>query len=91
MEATYNHLPDLCVSDTDILVSVVDQGEETYSHNMDALVDKKSLERVAGYVIKYHNKVQINPPQPLRNINHFPRHDFELIPTERYFSQKKKG
>jgi radical SAM superfamily enzyme YgiQ (UPF0313 family) len=70
------------------------QGEETFGEIVERLVARDSLADVSGCAFRNpqsairNPQFQLNPPRPLRDINHFPAHNYDLIPVERYFALK---
>ena len=64
-----------CLGDPSVDMVVTGQGEDTFRHIVEQLLDG----RRAGGVFT----------QPLKDLNKFPAHDYSLIPVERYFERKR--
>jgi anaerobic magnesium-protoporphyrin IX monomethyl ester cyclase len=75
-----------CLVEPSVDLVVVGQGEETLAEIVEALTARRSLEGVPGTVTRESTA----PPRPLRDLNALPRHDYTLIPVERYFDAKGK-
>jgi radical SAM superfamily enzyme YgiQ (UPF0313 family) len=77
-------------------ITVQGQGEETFGEIVERLATGDGLDSVYGCAIRISNlqspipNPQLNPPRPLRDINHFPPHNYDLIPVERYFALKRQ-
>lgn len=81
--------PEMCAAEPAVSAVVIGQGEDTFADIVAHLAAGESLAKVWGCA--YSNGqtgVLINPPRPMRDINEFPRHDYELIPVEAYFKRK---
>lgn len=79
--------PRQSVTDSAADIAVVGQGEDTLAEIVDRLSDGRSVEGCPGTVISGRGT---SPPRPLRDLNALPRHDYSLIPVERYFAGKGK-
>lgn len=77
--------PRQCVADPAVDIAVVGQGEETFAEIVDGLSAGRSVEGCAGAVF---DSAGVARPRPLRDLNALPRHDYSLIPVERYFAEK---
>lgn len=79
--------PETCLEqEPSIDVTVQGQGEDTLPEIVERLSEPAG---VAGCSYRREGAVVRNPPRPLRDMNAFPRHDYELIPVERYFRLKR--
>lgn len=66
-------------------ITVQGQGEETFQ---DICRRPRGLEGVAGCSFRRDKEIIHNPPRPLRDVNSFPRHRYELLDPEHYFRFK---
>jgi radical SAM superfamily enzyme YgiQ (UPF0313 family) len=66
---------DQCLGEPVVDIVVTGQGEDTFRHVVEQLLDGQ---RVSGVFT-----------QPLKDLNQFPAHDYSLIPVERYFERKQ--
>jgi len=83
--------PTECLEEPSVDITVQAQGEETFAEILDRLTQGRSLEGCLG--CSYRNAsgcVRQNAPRPLRDVNAFPAHDFDLLPVERYYALKGK-
>jgi radical SAM superfamily enzyme YgiQ (UPF0313 family) len=72
------------VLDPGVDVVVRGQGERTFVEVLDALVDRRSLARVAGITYRDESGVVETPDRPPEDINAFPPPAYDLIDVERY-------
>jgi radical SAM superfamily enzyme YgiQ (UPF0313 family) len=80
-----------CLLEESVDVTVRGQGEETFAEIVDRLAAGQSLEGCAGCTVRLADgTVHENPPRPLRPVDVFRAHNYELIPVERYFHLKGK-
>ncbi|MFQ5614014.1 MAG: B12-binding domain-containing radical SAM protein [Anaerolineae bacterium] len=81
--------PEMCAAAPEVTAAVVGQGEETFAEIVERLAAGQSLAGVPGCAVgDGQGGVVVNPPRPLRDINDLPRHDYALLPVERYFDLK---
>lgn len=81
--------PEMCAEEPAVTAAVMGQGEETFAEIVDRLAEGQSLDGVFGCAFTDESdRVVINPPRPLRDINEFPAFDYDLIPVEQYFHHK---
>jgi len=81
--------PEMCVGESSVTAAVMGQGEDTFVEVVEHLAVGQSLENVFGCAFTNgQGDLVINPPRPMRDINELPRHDYTLIPVERYFKLK---
>lgn len=81
--------PEMCAGEPGVTAAVLGQGEDTFVELVERLAAGQSLDGVFGCAVANHQgEVVINPPRPMRDINHLPRFDYSLIPVERYFAAK---
>ena len=72
-------------------VTVQAQGEETFAEILDRLSRGESLAGCAGCAFRDTGGAGVkNPPRALAPVEGFARHDFSLLPVERYFDLKGK-
>src|SRR4029450_7384955 len=50
----------------------------------------ESIAGCRGTLVKDGAVVIAGPPRPLRDLNELPRHDYSLIPVEKYFAHKRR-
>ena len=67
-------------------ITVQGQGEETFRN---ICRRPGELEGVAGCMFRREKEIFCNPPRPLRDVNSFPAHRYELLNLERYFHFKR--
>ncbi|MFQ5793237.1 MAG: B12-binding domain-containing radical SAM protein, partial [Acidobacteriota bacterium] len=82
--------PEQCLEDPSVDAVVLGQGEETFAEIVERLARGKSLEGVAGCVHRTGGSPRWEAPRPLGDINAFRRHDYGLVPVERYFHLKRR-
>lgn len=81
--------PGMCVDERTVTAIVIGQGEETFAEIAARLAAGETLNGVAGcYCTGDDGEIVMNMSRPMRDINFFPRHDYTLIPVERYFNLK---
>lgn len=73
-----------------VAAAVNGQGEETFAELVARIVAGVPLEGTPGCALQVDGEVRVQPPRPMRNINDFPAHDFDLIDVERYFRHKNQ-
>ncbi len=72
-------------------ITVQAQGEETFREILDRLERGESLEGCLGCTYRAADgQARANPSRPLRNVNMFRTHDYNLLPVERYYTLKGK-
>lgn len=83
-----------CLEDAAIDVAVIGQGEDTFREIVGRLANGQGISGCPGTMVKGTEgrgpSEAAGPPRPLRDLNEFPRHDYSLIPVERYFALKQK-
>jgi radical SAM superfamily enzyme YgiQ (UPF0313 family) len=78
-----------CLREPAVDVTVQGQGEETFAEVVERLADRRDLDGCAGCTWRDGSgAVRVNPPRPLRRIDAFRPHNYDLIPVERYFTLK---
>jgi anaerobic magnesium-protoporphyrin IX monomethyl ester cyclase len=81
--------PEMCAAEASVSVAVTGQGEETFAEIVECLAAGQSFEHVLGCAFRSaQGDVTVNLPRPMRDINHFPTHDYTLVPVEKYFTAK---
>lgn len=81
--------PQMCLEEPGVNAAVIGQGEATFAELVERLAAGEGMGGVPGTAVRADNgPVRLNPPRPVEDINHFPRHDYDLIPVERYFRRK---
>jgi anaerobic magnesium-protoporphyrin IX monomethyl ester cyclase len=80
--------PEMCASENSVTAAVIGQGEESFAEILQCLVDGQSLRDVGGIATRDAGEVIVNFSRPMRDINHFPPHNYSLIPVEEYFTRK---
>ena len=66
------------------------QGEIPFAALLDAIVAAKPLDTINGIYFKKNGHITATLPQPMANIETFPKLNYDLIPVEKYFSLKKR-
>jgi radical SAM superfamily enzyme YgiQ (UPF0313 family) len=79
-------LPEQCLESGVVDVCVLGQGEETFLDICDHLRDGRSLDDVPGIAYRANGALVKTSERPFRNVNSFPRVDYDLIPLEKYFA-----
>jgi radical SAM superfamily enzyme YgiQ (UPF0313 family) len=83
--------PQMCVGEPGVMAAVVGQGEQTFVEILERLAAGSGLDGVAGCVWSGDaGEANLNLPRPMTDINHLPRHDYDLIPVESYFRRKER-
>jgi radical SAM superfamily enzyme YgiQ (UPF0313 family) len=85
--------PEMCAAEPAVTAAVIGQGEETFAEIVERLSTRQPLDGIFGCAfnpsaLASDSALIITPPRPLRDINTFPRHDYNLIPVEEYFRLK---
>jgi len=82
--------PEMCAAEPAVTAAVIGQGEETFAEIVEHLAANELLHNIPGCVFRPLNLQSpiSNPPRPMRDINTFPRHDYDFIPVEDYFKLK---
>jgi len=81
--------PEMVVNEEGITAAVTGQGEETFAEILERLAAGSSLYGVTGCVFRSREgEIVYNLARVMRDINDFPRHDYNLIPVEGYFGLK---
>jgi len=80
-----------CLEEASVDITVQAQGEETFTEILMRLEAGQSMEGCAGCTYRTESgEIRANPPRPLRNVNTFRPHDYNLLPVERYYRLKGK-
>jgi radical SAM superfamily enzyme YgiQ (UPF0313 family) len=56
----------------------------------DRLAEGRDMAGCRGTAWRSEGRAVLNPPRPLRDLNELPRHDYSLVPVERYFAAKRR-
>ena len=80
--------PHETLSEASVDVLVNGQGEIPFAALLDAIVNAKDLNKINGIFFKRGDQVVATPPQPLHEINDFPKLNYDLLPVEKYFKLK---
>jgi radical SAM superfamily enzyme YgiQ (UPF0313 family) len=79
---------EMCAAERSVSAAVVGQGEESFAEIVHRLSQNQSLTGIEGSVVNARDEIQVNPPRPLRDVNNFPPHNYDLIDVESYFGRK---
>jgi anaerobic magnesium-protoporphyrin IX monomethyl ester cyclase len=80
-----------CLEESSVDVTVQAQGEETFREVLERLASGESLRGCAGSAFRNERgEPEQNPPRALRPVDDFTRHDYGLLPVERFFDLKGK-
>lgn len=80
-----------CLQEKSVDVTVQAQGEETFQEILQRLEEGRTLEGCAGCTFRAPDgRVIKNPPRILKDVNALARHDYDLLPVERFFALKGK-
>ena len=82
--------PDECLEEPSIDAVAIGQGEDTMREIVARLLVGQSLRGCGGVVARDGTALAKGPPRPLNELDNYPRHDYSLIPVERYFALKGK-
>jgi len=77
-----------CLSEPAVDVVVIGQGEDALREAVERLAAGQDMSGCAGTAYRREGLGFLNPPRALRDLNQLPRHDYSLIPMERYFEAK---
>jgi radical SAM superfamily enzyme YgiQ (UPF0313 family) len=80
--------PDQCLREPAVDAVVIGQGEETFAELVERFGRREGLRDVAGSAYREDGHVIVTAPRPLRDINTFPPHSYELIPVPAFFGLK---
>jgi anaerobic magnesium-protoporphyrin IX monomethyl ester cyclase len=80
-----------CLSEPTVDITVQAQGEDTFTDICERLIAGQSMKGCLGCTWRDEaGRVQVNPARPLRRLDEFRPHNYDLIPVERYFELKGK-
>ncbi len=80
-----------CLREPCVDVTVQAQGEATFAEIVTRFAAADSLRGCAGCMYREADgSIVVNPPRELQPLESFRRHDYRLIPVERYFALKGK-
>lgn len=79
-----------CLAEPAVDIAVVGQGERTFVEIVDRLMSGEPIALLAGTAVRTGDVVVFGPSRPLADLNDLPRHDYGLIPVERFFRLKGK-
>ena len=83
--------PAECLEEPSVDVTVQAQGEETFAEILLRIEEGRSLEGCAGSTQRTAGgKPVVEGPRPLSQVSALSRHDYSLLPVERYFELKGK-
>ena len=80
--------PEQCVRDAGIQAAVIGQGERTFAALVERWARGETADGVAGCARPDNDRVVIESPRPVEDINRFPGHDYQLIDPPSYFALK---
>ncbi len=69
-------------------ITVQAQGEVTFTEIVEALADGQSLDAIRGTSTRVDGVATQHPPRPMKPMDTFPAHNYDLISVERYFALK---
>ena len=76
------------LEETSIDIVVNGQGEIPFAALLDAIVSKNGFDQIKGIFFRKNGTIMSTLPQPMTDINAFPKFNYDLIPVERYFKLK---
>jgi anaerobic magnesium-protoporphyrin IX monomethyl ester cyclase len=80
-----------CLAEPSVDVTVQAQGEITFLEICDRLAAGESVTNLAGCTVRADDgTTRRNAPRPLADLNTLRRHDYGLLPVERYYELKGK-
>ncbi|MBI2833311.1 MAG: radical SAM protein [Acidobacteria bacterium] len=69
---------------------VIGQGEVTFAEIVERAANRERFDAVGGTAWRSAaGEVVLNPPRPMRDVNDFTSHDYDLIDVDRYFARKR--
>lgn len=71
-------------------VTVQGQGEITFRLLVEAFLGGQSLDGIEGLCFRRQGRVVRTASRPLTAMDTLPRHDYTMLPVERYFHRKKR-
>ncbi len=77
-----------CLEGAPIDAAVSGQGEDTFAEIVERLAVGASLDGIAGCTHRRGSDLVSESPRLLRDLNHFPTHNYELLPVEGFFALK---
>jgi len=80
--------PEQCLEEGALDAVVIGQGEATFAEIVARLTAGDGLAGVPGCAHRSGDHAVIESPRPLRDVNTFPRHDYELVPVELFYRLK---
>lgn len=80
--------PTETLSEPSVDISVQAQGEETFREIVDGLAAGNLPAVIRGTSTRVNGVPVQHPPRPMKAMDSFPPHNYELIPVERYFDLK---
>ena len=80
--------PDQCLQESAVDAVVIGQGEETFAEIVERFSRCEGLRDVTGGAYREDGKIIVAAPRPLRDINIFPPHNYELIPVPTFINLK---
>lgn len=80
--------PAATLEEESIDVVVNGQGEISFTALLDAIVAGKAFDTINGICFKKNGTVMATLPQPMADIESFPKLNYDLIPVEKYFALK---
>jgi anaerobic magnesium-protoporphyrin IX monomethyl ester cyclase len=82
--------PEQCLLEADLDAVVVGQGEETFADLVERWGHGQALDGTPGCVYRQGAEAVRGPPRPLRDVNDFPPHNFDLVEVEKYYTLKRR-
>ena len=82
--------PEETLHEKAIDVVVNGQGEISFAALLEAISSGTSFNGIKGIHFKQSGQTVQTPPQPLADVNAFPRFNYDLIPVEKFFALKKR-
>ena len=82
--------PHETLSESSIDVVVNGQGEIPFAALLEAIVNATDIGSIKGICFRKNGHEIATAPQPMHDLNDFPRFNYDLLPVERYFILKGK-
>lgn len=82
--------PEETLHEPSVDVAVIGQGEIPFASLLEAISCGTGFEAVKGIYFKQSGRIVRTPPQPLVDVNLFPRFNYELIPVKKFFKLKNR-
>ena len=77
-------MPEMFLNETKADFIIIGEGEEVIINLLNALKEKKNLKSISGLGYRYKDKIIINPPIIIKDIDKLPMPDYEAFDMKKY-------